>query len=585
MSNLNELKPIINLNPFARFCCTIGNLPSSYMTSLTYEEQLMWLCDYLQNTVIPAVNNNAECVKELQELYVKLKNYVDNYFKNLDVQNEINIKLDEMAEDGTLENILSNYINVYVARTFNNLNDLKNYDLKNGMTAKTLGYYKENDGGCADYYITSTQPTNGYFEPLNNGNYALLLIKNGIVNVKQLGCYGDGINDDTLKLQESITFAKNNNYNVYIPNGSYIINSPIEIEGVNILGESTKETKICNNNSDGFLLKHYNAQMSVKISNISFLRNMFTSWETAGIIFETYTGSERSRGYVLENLYFYGQACAIDQSDSFRTSMSHIKGNNCLIGLFIHNQSVQNSYNDIVFNEDFESVPISNKYGNTSIGCKVGKSGETLNPEGIKMNHCCFTGFDNGLYIYTCTYFIAEACEFDICNKQAVYIRGGSANITIRDSYMATISRTKEPIVEIFTAQTVNYNPINIINNFIFSTYGNDEKIGIAVGLNNGYYLKGVNIKGNTISSINTHLKYGIYSNRASYIRIEDNNCIDSTTADIYLLTDSKSILTNNYFNNTIISVFANTTLYATGNIITGTKQNTIAGTLVGNFD
>lgn len=106
MSNLNELKPIINLNPFARFCCTIGNLPSSYMASLTYEEQLMWLCDYLKNTVIPAVNTNAEAVKELQELYVKLKNYVDN----LDVQQEINNKLDKMASDGTLANIINQEI-------------------------------------------------------------------------------------------------------------------------------------------------------------------------------------------------------------------------------------------------------------------------------------------------------------------------------------------------------------------------------------------------------------------------------------------------------------------------------------------
>ena len=114
MSNLNELKPIINLNPFARFCCTIGNLPSSYMASLTYEEQLMWFCDYLQNTVIPAVNNNAECVKELQELYVKLKDYVDNYFNNLDVQQEINNKLDNMALDGSLTSLIANYVNPFI---------------------------------------------------------------------------------------------------------------------------------------------------------------------------------------------------------------------------------------------------------------------------------------------------------------------------------------------------------------------------------------------------------------------------------------------------------------------------------------
>lgn len=123
MSNLNDLKPIVNLNPFARFCCTIGNLPSSYMASLSFEEQLMWFCDYLQNTVIPAVNNNAQCVKELQELYVKLKNYVDNYFNNLDVQNEINIKLDKMAEDGTLDKIINQQIFGDINQNIENLNN------------------------------------------------------------------------------------------------------------------------------------------------------------------------------------------------------------------------------------------------------------------------------------------------------------------------------------------------------------------------------------------------------------------------------------------------------------------------------
>lgn len=105
MSDLQ--KPQI-LKPFTRFCMTIGNLPSSYLVSLTYEEQLLWLCDYLQNTVIPTVNNNGECVTELQNLYLQLKNYVDNYFTNLDVQNEIDAKLDEMAEDGTLASIINN---------------------------------------------------------------------------------------------------------------------------------------------------------------------------------------------------------------------------------------------------------------------------------------------------------------------------------------------------------------------------------------------------------------------------------------------------------------------------------------------
>lgn len=130
MSNLNVLKPVGNLSPFARFCCTIGNLPSSYMVSLTYEEQLLWLCDYIQNTVIPAVNTNAEAVKELQELYVKLKDYVDNYFNNLDVQQEINNKLDKMASDGTLENIINQEIfgeiNNNISKLNNDITEINN---------------------------------------------------------------------------------------------------------------------------------------------------------------------------------------------------------------------------------------------------------------------------------------------------------------------------------------------------------------------------------------------------------------------------------------------------------------------------
>lgn len=126
MSNINELKPLISLNPFARFCCTIGNLPSSYMASLTYEEQLLWFCDYLQNTIIPAVNNNAEVVKELQELYVELKNYVDNYFKNLDLQNEINNKLDKMAQNGELKNLIITYFQPQINLQNNLIENIEN---------------------------------------------------------------------------------------------------------------------------------------------------------------------------------------------------------------------------------------------------------------------------------------------------------------------------------------------------------------------------------------------------------------------------------------------------------------------------
>ena len=69
-------------------------LPTSYKMSLTYEEQILAIGHYLKTTVYPAINNNAEALTELQNLFIELKNYVDNYFDNLDVQEEINNKID-----------------------------------------------------------------------------------------------------------------------------------------------------------------------------------------------------------------------------------------------------------------------------------------------------------------------------------------------------------------------------------------------------------------------------------------------------------------------------------------------------------
>ena len=106
----NELIDVQTLSPFKRFIMTIGNLPTSYLESMTYGELLMWFCNYLQETVIPAVNNNALAVEELQNLYEELHDYVENYFDNLDVQEEINTKLDQMVEDGTLTLLIKNYV-------------------------------------------------------------------------------------------------------------------------------------------------------------------------------------------------------------------------------------------------------------------------------------------------------------------------------------------------------------------------------------------------------------------------------------------------------------------------------------------
>ncbi len=106
----NNLKPVTTLPPFKRLCMSIGELPTSYLETMSYYEMLVWFTEYMKNTVIPTINNNGEAVSELQGLYIQLHDYVENYFENLDVQTEINKKLDEMADNGTLTQLIKNYV-------------------------------------------------------------------------------------------------------------------------------------------------------------------------------------------------------------------------------------------------------------------------------------------------------------------------------------------------------------------------------------------------------------------------------------------------------------------------------------------
>lgn len=148
---MNNLIPIKNLKPFTKFCCTIGELPTSYVVSLTYQEQLLWLCDYIKNTVIPAINNNANAVSELQNLYIELKNYVDNYFNNVNFSEMVNNKLDEMAEDGTLDKIINQNIFYELNTKITNLEsslDLTNSKLNNKKNMYSPTFLKD------DFYYT-----------------------------------------------------------------------------------------------------------------------------------------------------------------------------------------------------------------------------------------------------------------------------------------------------------------------------------------------------------------------------------------------------------------------------------------------
>lgn len=97
-----------NVPPFVTFVTSA--VPMVFDNSLSYYEALCALWKWLQDDVVNVINNNATVTEDYINLTNELKTYVENYFDNLDVQEEINTKLDAMVSDGTFQTILDQYI-------------------------------------------------------------------------------------------------------------------------------------------------------------------------------------------------------------------------------------------------------------------------------------------------------------------------------------------------------------------------------------------------------------------------------------------------------------------------------------------
>lgn len=258
-----ELKTIetVDTSPFRKMVMTIGELPTSFVDSMTYYELLAWLCNYLQNTVIPTVNNNAEAVEELQGLFIELKTFVDEYFDNLDVQEEINNKLDQMADDGTLQEIIGSYLNATAVWGFDTVADMKaSTNLINGSFARTLGFRSKTDNGGAIYKIRNITNDDVVDEmtiiEIGDSSNQLIaeLILSDTISPEMLGAYGDGTHDDTVAIQKAINIG-----NIIFLDKSYLTTSTIRIgdnDNIDIRGD--KSTITYTGDSYAFLIQHIN---------------------------------------------------------------------------------------------------------------------------------------------------------------------------------------------------------------------------------------------------------------------------------------------------------------------------------------
>lgn len=143
------------------------------------------------------------------------------------------LKLSQITEDGGFDDIYS--------RNFKTVADMKAANLEPNITVRTLGFHSSGDGGGSEYAILlpAQATADGYLvHQLNNGNVAAIQL-GGSINVRQTGCVGSGVVDDTLPFQA----ATDSGRKVIVPKGNYAINVDLR-QKIVMVGEGCLNSRL-----------------------------------------------------------------------------------------------------------------------------------------------------------------------------------------------------------------------------------------------------------------------------------------------------------------------------------------------------
>lgn len=292
----------IPLPPFKAWLAS--NIPSVFDNTLSYYEELTKLIAYLEQVVIPAVNENELHVEQLDEAFQQLNKFVEDYFDNLDVQEEINNKLDIMTEDGTLSDIISAYLNSIAIFGYDTVADMKASDnLIAGSYAKTLGFYALGDNGGAEYKIRELADGETANEvttlAIGESNLVAELVAKEEMNIAQFGLVGDGTTDESAKLAIALAFNGDNYLKLSFNSDKvYLAQNKIYLYSNTFIDLNGATIKSCHDGTDTSYIEFGNG--------LRFLNNE-TSTETAGygaianieIANGTFDGDESGVGFFL----------------------------------------------------------------------------------------------------------------------------------------------------------------------------------------------------------------------------------------------------------------------------------------------
>lgn len=476
------------------------------------------------------------------ELFCKMVEYA----KSLAISNdkfvsELESNLERMYNEGKFDSFIEEIINLQTTFTFDSVADMKSAtNLIDGSYAKTSGFYTYNDGGGAYYKIRNIITTDiidnmTLFAIDNDSSLVAELLIPDVVNVHQLGIFGDNVTDVTEKLEKAF------NYNLYMPEGTYIISDKITINNHLIYGDGIDKTilKLKDNSvlsSDG-VLKNQNIQ-DFTIKNLSFNGNSENVPE-----YKTFLILYSSDNILVENIKVYNaNTGGIKLNDSTNVTIRN--------SYFENLNGIEGSTSPAIFGNPVNNLTIENCYCNNISDHFLYLTCDNDNKisKNIIVKNCILkgTGKDNltngsSVCVYANTQnVIIDNCFFEN-NRSAIFIgKYGTFTTTPKKVNISNcfINTTTLNSIAIEGLENNKVSDINISNCNV--NYSNQTGISFLYG-------KNINIS-NCIINNNTT---GITTEYTDIFNIYDSSVYDNS---IGILIGSRARETNNvHIYNTLI--------------------------------
>lgn len=451
--------------------------------------------------------------KQFNDFQAKLDKY-ENYFNNLNVQDEIDNKLDEMYNDGLFATLVSEFLALQSTYVYDSVADMKlATNLANGCTTKTLGYNNINDGGSGEYIIRTKEESDTaddvfLIDLYDNTLIAELIIKNNMVNVKQSGLTGDSNDDGT----DLLTILASSGYDLYFPSGTYTTDSKLVLTCHKLIGENKNNTiiKFTAELNDNFI--YYSEVNNIEFNNICF-------------------------------------DCG-EANDDVKHAINMFDCND----IKITNCEFENGYGSQTRINDCDNVLIENCYFHNATGT-IG-------------------GMGNAIYCHPSTNIKIINCRCNYIRENFIYLHGEDENpvqnVLIENCYIQNTNYNNNDIVSHAIGINGKCLNVTVINNILVSN-GNgircdirNNVIGDSIYISNNIIyncvLNGIEIQANNVTVenniIHNCLQDGIYIKNSENININNNNVYSNNRYGIWFnLSNHLTVNSNRIYDNASIGL------------------------------